>query len=88
MTTLEAGMKRCVDCDEPLVLEAFYKCAASKDGRQSRCIICDRKRRAARRVAASAAAPVEEEIAAAPDTEAGKPYRGISGGLLLYGYVR
>lgn len=86
MMTLETEMKRCVDCNEPFALEAFYKCAASKDGRQSRCIVCDRKRRAARRLAQSGAIPVEEEPAVSADTT--KPYQGISGGLLLFGYVR
>jgi hypothetical protein len=80
--------KICVDCELPLALSSFYTNAASKDGRQSRCKSCDNKRRAeynhpedarARRPAAEVAGPVER---------ATYSYEGISGGFLIYGYVR
>jgi hypothetical protein len=42
----EEPKKTCIDCGDELALSSFYPNALAKDGRQSRCKPCDKKRRA------------------------------------------
>lgn len=71
--------KICVACKEPLPLEAFYASRASLDGRQSRCKSCDGLRD-------------KNKLARASLESSGPPkpyvYKGVTGGPLLWGYVR
>jgi hypothetical protein len=97
------AVKICLDCQEALPVSAFYTHATAKGGRQARCKECDRKRRAvvpthgiegermARKLSPTALALANEK--AANDELAAKakeraPYVGITGGYLLWGYVK
>ncbi len=99
-STLERGEKICIDCGLPYPLDAFYTKNATKDGRQSRCRECDKKRRTeynqGLHVKASEQDDRERDAARKRASEAtvsaGKSppyvYKGISGGFLIYGYVK
>ena len=77
MTTLETTMKRCAVCKEPLPLEAF---AVGPGARRSvTCLGCEKK----------TAAVSDDGYSVPQRKDAGKrrPYRGVTGGMLLAGYV-
>ena len=69
--------KICVACGDPLPIDAFHRKTSSPDGRQERCIRCDKLR--GRR-------PKEPEREPAPAS--GERYQGVRGGMLLAGYVK
>lgn len=97
---LERGEKICIDCGLPYPLAAFYTSSSTKDGRQSRCKECDKKRRTeynqGLHVKASEQDGYEREAsrkrASEATSAAGKAarytYKGVSGGFLIHGYVK
>jgi hypothetical protein len=77
MTTLETTMKRCDLCKEPLPLEAF---AVGPGARRSvTCLGCEKK--------ATSTPDDGYSVPQRKDTGRGRPYRGVTGGMLLAGYV-
>jgi len=100
---LERGEKICIDCELPYPFDAFYTNSSARDGRQSRCKECDNKRRSEHnqglhvkvsekadfvRDASRKRASEVAVTASATAKTAGYVYKGISGGFLIYGYVR
>jgi len=106
-TSSLSELKECIDCSFPFPLAAFYTSTSSKDGRQSRCKGCDRRRRAehnrglhvkasdqidfereeSRKRAMEVVALSKPVIEGAEGVEV-RPYEGVKGGYLIYGYVR
>lgn len=103
-TGLERDEKICIDCELPYPRDAFYTNSSAKDGRQSRCKECDNRRRAEhnqglhvrasekadfdREVARKRALEVVASVPAPPGKTSPYVYKGVSGGFLIYGYVR
>jgi hypothetical protein len=97
---LERGEKICIDCQLPYPRDAFYTNSATKDGHQSRCKECDKKRRteynrglhvkASERDDYIREATRKQAMEAVSVVVADKPYayEGVSGGFLIFGYVR
>jgi hypothetical protein len=96
-------VKICLDCQEALPVSAFYTHVSAKGGRQARCKECDRKRRAvvplhgiqgeriAKKLSPTALALANEKAAAeelAAKAAKRVPYVGVTGGYLLWGYVK
>jgi len=73
---LELNEKECRECGESLPLDEFHRKSSSPDGRQDRCIRCDKLR-------SKKGANEEPAPAAAPYV-----YKGVKGGPLLSGYIK
>jgi hypothetical protein len=98
--TIERDEKICIDCEFPYPLGAFYTNTATKDGRQSRCKECDKKRRTEYNQGLHVKTDAQDEYireasrkrACEMNGGMGKAapyvYKGVSGGFLIYGYVR
>lgn len=74
--------KTCARCNESFPLDEFYANKLSKDGHQARCKSCSGSRRRQ---------PKPEFFEPEPDAESPrKPYsyRGVTGGMLLAGYIK
>ena len=103
-TGLERDEKFCIDCELPYPRDAFYTNSSAKDGRQSRCKECDNRRRAEhnqglhvkasykvdfdREMARKRALEVVATVPTPGKKAASYEYKGVSGGFLIYGYVR
>lgn len=99
--SIERGEKICIDCGFPYPRDAFYTNSSTKDGRQSRCKECDKKRRTeynqGLHVKASeqddhergaARKRASEVVQAAGNKVPPYTYKGVSGGFLIYGFVK
>jgi len=98
---IERDEKICIDCGFPYPLGAFYTNTATKDGRQSRCKECDKKRRTEYNRGLHVKVSERDDYvrdgarkqameATVPAAAADKPYiyKGVSGGFLIYGFVK
>lgn len=73
----DADKKFCMGCDKMVLRTLFYKHSSAKDGLQSRCRGCDKKR-----------ATTPKVVESKEPLDRGPPYEGVTGGPLIYGYVR
>ena len=66
--------KECSACGDVLPIDEFHRKTSSPDGRQERCIRCDKLRDKKKEEPAAPLAPYK--------------YEGVRGGMLLAGYIR
>jgi hypothetical protein len=97
---LERGEKICIDCGFPYPLTGFYTNSSTKDGRQSRCKECDKKRRTEYNQGLHVKASEQDnherdasrkrasEVVQASGKAPAYVYKGVSGGFLIHGYVK